>query len=121
MAHTIRPLVFFSFDEADRWTVWRIRNLAFDREYSVLDFDVADLHLRWAAATPEERRRAIATATEWIADEVAASVESGMPVFAMRLPDTNGPVPECLASRGIVVHAWDEATLQQLTTGGSSI
>jgi hypothetical protein len=104
----------------------------------VLDFDVADLHLRWAAATPEERRRAIATATlpcnvtivfigenshssEWIADEVAASVESGMPVFAMRLPDTNGPVPECLASRGIVVHAWDEATLQQLTTGGSSI
>lgn len=137
MAQTARPLVFFSFDEADRWAVWRLRNLAFDRGYSALDFDVADLYLRWSAATQTERRRAITTATlsctitvvlvgenshtsEWIADEVATSIESGMAVIAMRLPCTNGPVPVCLASRGIVVHDWDEATLQQLTARASS-
>jgi hypothetical protein len=137
MAHTARPFVFFSFDESDRWAVWRIRNLAFDRDYPALDFDVADLQLRWSAASPAERRRAIATATlpctvtvvlvgesshasEWIADEVAASLESGMPVIAMRLPDTKGLVPECLASRGIPLHEWDEATLQRLTVAASS-
>jgi hypothetical protein len=137
MAHRARPLVFFSFDESDRWMVWQIRNLAFDRDYPDLDFDVADLQLRWAAATPAERSRAIATASmscthtvvlvgershasEWIAEEVAASIESGRPVIAMRLPDTNGLVPECLASRGIAIHDWDEATLQRLMDGTPS-
>jgi hypothetical protein len=137
MAHRARPLVFFSFDESDRWTVWRIRNLASDRDYPDLDFDVADLQLRWAGATPAERGRAIASATlscthtvvlvgershasEWVAAEVAASIESGRPVIAMRLPDTSGLVPDCLTTRGIAVHDWDEATLQRLMDGPTS-
>jgi len=126
-------LIFFSFDETDRWPVWRVRNLAMDRNHPALRFEVGDLYQRWAGASAAAMGKAIAEglggtsrtivfvgenthASEWVGNEVQLTLAANRPVFAIRVPGVFGPTPDFLADNGITVHDWSEPKLQQLAT-----
>jgi hypothetical protein len=52
----------------------------------------------------------------WVSEEVAMTIEYGKPVYAIRVPNTNGPIPLFLSNRGITVYKWSEANLQAIAT-----
>ena len=126
-------VVFFSFKEDDREAVLTIKGRAVNPLYKNLEFRVKDLLKRWKTQDPAVIKQAISksiagtsrtivfignnTSTSyWVPYEVVMTIDSGKPVYAIRLNGTNGPVPKCLTDNNITVHAWSEATLQRLAT-----
>ncbi len=126
-------VVFFSFSETDRETVLLIKGRAVNPNYSALNFRVQDLLKRWDTNDPAVIRQAISksikgtsrtivfvgndtNSSHWVPEEVQMTLEAGKPVYAIRLNGESGAVPACLTSNGITLHAWSEATLQNLAT-----
>jgi hypothetical protein len=125
--------VFFSFTETDREEVLLIKGRAVNSNYYNLNFRVQDLLKRWDTEDSAVIRQAISKSmvgtsrtiafvgsdtwqSRWMPEEVAMTLESTKPLYAIRVPRTNGWIPSCLSSRGITVHDWSEATLQALAT-----
>src|SRR4051794_16868989 len=118
--------VFFSFTEADRGVVLTIKGRAVNPNYPNLSFNVKDLLARWETTDRAVIRQAISKArfgtsrtvvfvgettylSGWVAEEVEMTLEDGKPVYAIRLKDTNGPVPACLTNNRIPLWPWSEA------------
>ncbi len=126
-------VVFFSFSENDRGVVVTIKGRAVNSRYPALNFRVKDLLARWDTEDPATIKQAITKAMQgtsrtivfvgnsthrsyWVPHEVKKTLDSGKPVYAIRLNGTNGVIPKCLSNNNITVHQWSEATLQQLAT-----
>ena len=126
-------VVFFSFKETDREIVLTIKGRAVNSKYSALNFRVKDLLKRWDTEDEATIKQAITKAMQgtsrtiefvgetthkshWVPHEVRTTLGNGKPVYAMRLKNTNGSVPKCLADNGITVYQWSEAKLQELAT-----
>ena len=126
-------VVFFSFKENDRGVVLTIKGRAVNARYPALNFNVQDLLKRWDTEDPAVIKQAITKnikgtsrtivfvgestyASYWVPQEVQMTLDAGKPVYAIRLSGTNGATPKCLSNRGITVHAWSEAKLQELAT-----
>ena len=126
-------VVFFSFSESDRETVLLIKGRAVNPNYSALNFRVHDLLKRWDTTDPAVIRQAITKSINgtsrtivfvgndtagsyWVPEEVQMTIDAGKPVFAIRLNGIWGAGPSCLASNGISLRGWSEATLQSLAT-----
>jgi len=126
-------VVFFSFKEEDRGVVLTIKGRAANSRYPALNFKVQDLLKRWDTEDPAVIKQAITKNIKgtsrtivfvgekthksyWIPQEVQMTLDAGKPVYAIRLSGTNGTTPKCLSSKGITVHAWSEAKLQELAT-----
>jgi len=125
--------IFFSFSETDRDIVMRNAKHAMDPSYESLNFRVAPLYERWqtksipviqniVAKALKDTNRTIVLVGEdtyqslWVEVEVDMSIELNNSVYAMRLNNTNGEIPECLESREIKVENWDIEVLQYLAT-----
>lgn len=126
-------VVFFSFSETDRGVVLTIKGRAMNSMYPNLDFRVQDLLKRWDTRDPVVIRRAISTSIKgtsrtivfigndthesyWVPKEVKMTLETGKPVYAIRLKGTNGKKPDCLSDNNIYLYSWSEETLQDLAT-----
>jgi hypothetical protein len=126
-------VVFFSFSETDRETVLLIKGRAVNPNYAALNFRVQDLLKRWDTNDPAVIRQAISKSIDgtsrtivfvgndtsssyWVPKEVQMTLDADKPVYAIRLNGAWGAGPSCLASNGIIVHAWSEANLQNLAT-----
>lgn len=126
-------VIFFSFSESDRGVVLTIKGRAVNQEYTNLNFKVQDLLKRWDTDGPAVIRQAISKsikgtsrtivfvgndtyASYWVPEEVRMTLDAGKPVYAIRLKDTNGVIPICLADNNIHLHSWSEKTLQYLAT-----
>ena len=126
-------VVFFSFSETDRETVLLIKGRAVNPNYTALNFRVQDLLQRWDTNDPAVIRQAITksikgtsrtivfvgndtSSSYWVPEEVQMTIDTGKPVYAIRLNGTWGAGPSCLASNVITVRGWSEATLQNLAT-----
>ena len=126
-------VVFFSFSETDRETVLLIKGRAANSNYAALNFRVHDLLRRWDTEDPAVIRQAISksitgtsrtivfvgndtSSSYWVPEEVQMTLDADKPVYAIQLNGTVGAGPSCLASNGISVHPWSEATLQDLST-----
>ena len=126
-------VVFFSFSETDRDTVLMIKGRALNSRYSDLNFRVQDLLSRWNTTDPAVIRQAISksisgtsrtivfvgndtSSSHWVPEEVRLTLEEQKPVYAIRLSESSGAVPACLATNLITVHDWSEAQLQSLAT-----
>jgi hypothetical protein len=126
-------VVFFSFKETDREIVLTIKGRAVNSKYSALNFRVKDLLKRWDTEDEATIKQAITKAMQgtsrtivfvgetthkshWVPHEVRTTLGNNKPVYAIRLKNTNGSVPKCLADNGITVHEWSEAKLQELAT-----
>jgi hypothetical protein len=126
-------VAFFSFKEADRETVLLIKGRAINPNYTALNFKVKDLIKRWKTEDAAVIKQAITKAMQgtsrtivfvgetthksyWVPHEVQMTLDAGKPVYAIRLKDTNGTIPNCLSENGIRVYAWSEERLQDLAT-----
>lgn len=126
-------VVFFSFKEEDRGVVATIKGRAVNPFYSELDFRVKDLLKRWKTEDPAVIKQAISKSIKgmsrtivfvgekthesyWVPHEVEMTLAAGKKVYAIRLKDTNGDIPECLLDNGIRVYSWSENRLQDLAT-----
>ena len=126
-------VVFFSFKEEDRGVVLTIKGRAVNPLYTNLNFRVKDLLTRWKTEDSAVIRQAITKSIQgtsrtivfvgnktyesyWVPEEVRMTLEAKKPVYAIRLKDTNGPVPYCLSSNNVTVHNWSEVMLQTLAT-----
>lgn len=126
-------VVFFSFSKNDRGVVVTIKGRAVNSRYPALNFRVKDLLAPWDTEDPATIKQAITKAMQgtsrtivfvgnsthrsyWVPHEVKKTLDSGKPVYAIRLSGTNGLIPKCLSNNNITVHQWSEATLQQLET-----
>ncbi len=126
-------VAFFSFSETERETVLLIKGRALNPNYNALNFRVQDLLKRWETNDPAVIRQAISKAIKgtsrtivfvgndtsssyWVPEEVEMTLAADKPVYAIQLREAWGAGPSCLASNGITVHAWSEATLQSLAT-----
>ena len=124
---------FFSFTEPDRGVVLTIKGRTMNPRYPNLDFRVKDLLRRWNTTNDAVIRRAITTAMQgtsrtivfvgprtylsrWVSEEIEMTIANGKKLFAIRLRGSYGLAPAALTSRGITIHAWSEATLQNLAT-----
>ncbi|WP_298789193.1 TIR domain-containing protein [uncultured Marinococcus sp.] len=126
-------VVFFSFKEEDRDVVATIKGRAINSNYSALNFRVRDLLKRWDTEATSVIRGAISQKLNgtsrtivfvgdnthqsyWVPQEVQMTLEADKPVYAMRLRDTNGRIPNCLSENNIHVYQWSETKLQELAT-----
>lgn len=126
-------VVFFSFKEEDREVVLTIKGRAKNANYSGLDFRVRDLLTRWKTEDEATIKQAISKAIKgtsrtivfvgekthtsyWVPHEVQMTLDKDKPVYAIRLKDTNGPIPKCLSDNNIHVYQWSEKNLQDLAT-----
>jgi hypothetical protein len=126
-------VVFFSFTEANRHTVAKIKGRAVNSKYPHLNFKVRDLLKRWDTEDKIIIRQAITKSikgtsrtivfvgeqthkSKWVEEEVEMTMERGKPVYAMWLKDESGRTPKILKNNDIKVHAWSEAKLHQLAT-----
>jgi hypothetical protein len=125
--------VFFSFKEDDRDTILTIKGRAVNSNYYNLNFRVQDLLKRWDTEDEAVIKQAISKNLKntsrtivfvgynthrsyWVPQEIEMTLDAGKPVYAIRLKDTRGIIPECLNSNGITVHSWSESKLQELAT-----
>lgn len=126
-------VVFFSFSETDRDVVLLIKGRAVNPRYANLDFRVQDLLQRWDTEDPAVIRQAIAKSIKgtsrtivfvgndtyesyWVPEEVEMTLEREKPVYAIRLKDTYGIMPQCLTDNNIYLNSWSEEKLQDLAT-----
>ncbi|MBU4642783.1 TIR domain-containing protein [Bacillus toyonensis] len=126
-------VVFFSFKEEDRGVILTIKGRAVNPNYTGLNFKVKDLLKRWKTEDAAVIKQAISksiTGTSrtivfvgekthksyWVPHEVQTTLNAGKPVYAIRLKDTNGKIPQCLSDNGIRVYNWSEERLQDLAT-----
>ena len=125
--------VFFSFSETDRDAVLYIKGRAVNSKYYNLDFQVQDLLARWDTEDSAVIRQAISKSIKgtsrtivfvgndtfrsyWVPEEVQMTIDENKPVYAIRLKDTNGIIPYCLAKNNIAVFDWSEENLQYFAT-----
>lgn len=123
--------VFFSFKEVDREVVLTIKGRAVNSNYYALNFKVQDLLKRWKTEDSSVIKQAITTKIQgasrtivfvgekthksyWVPHEVRMTLETGKPVYAIRLSGTSGAIPKCLSDKNIKVHVWSEKNLQKL-------
>lgn len=123
--------VFFSFKEIDRKVVLTIKGRAVNSNYYALNFKVQDLLKRWKTEDSSVIKQAITTKIQgtsktivfvgekthksyWVPHEVRMTLETGKPVYAIRLSGTSGTIPKCLLDNGIKIYAWSEKNLQKL-------
>jgi uncharacterized Fe-S cluster-containing radical SAM superfamily protein len=126
-------VVFFSFKEEDRGVVLTIKGRAMNSNYENLNFRVRDLLRRWNTEDESRIKQAISESIKgtsrtivfvgentyksyWVPHEVQMTIDRDKPVYAMRLKDTNGKIPECLSDNNIHVYSWSEIKLQELAT-----
>lgn len=126
-------VVFFSFTEANRHTVAKIKGRAVNSKYLDLNFKVQDLLKRWTTTDESVIRQAITKSitgtsrtivfvgkrthrSRWVKLEVEMTIERKKPVFAIWLKDEKGTAPEWLTKNKIKIHEWSEDKLQQLAT-----
>ncbi|USK34720.1 TIR domain-containing protein [Bacillus sp. F19] len=126
-------VVFFSYKEEDREVVLTIKGRAVNSIYKGLNFRVRDLLKRWKTEDSAVIKQAISKTmigtartivfvgekthkSYWIPHEVQMTLNSGKPVYAIRLKGTNGTIPNCLSENGIHVYSWSEGRLQDLAT-----
>ncbi|MGP8216790.1 MAG: TIR domain-containing protein [Bacteroidia bacterium] len=126
-------VVFFSFTEANRHTVAKIKGRAVNSKYPHLNFKVRDLLKRWDTEDEIVIRQAITKSikgtsrtivfvgehthnSKWVKEEVEMTLERGKPVYAMWLKDESGRIPKILKNNDIKIYAWSEAKLHQLAT-----
>lgn len=126
-------LVFLSFSETDREFVKNITKHAKDPGYESLNFSPAPLLERWDTNSiavmqnfilkiMKQTHRTIVLVgndtheSKWVPIEVDLSIELKNPVYAMRLKDSRGEIPECLVEQGIKVENWNIEVLQFLAT-----
>jgi hypothetical protein len=126
---------FFSFQEADRHYVAKVKGRAINPRYYNLQFKVRDLLRRWSTESPIVVKRAISTQMKgtsrtivfvgdgtwnsyWVKHEVQMSLKAGKPVYAIDLPYRNkfSNDPRFLVDNNIKIHSWSEANLQKLAT-----
>lgn len=125
--------VFFSFNEEDRGVVLTIKGRATNSSYYALNFEVQDLHKQWGSGNDSVIKQTITKNIQgtsrtivfvgeqthkcyWVPHEVHMTLAVGKPVYAIRLSETNGKIPECLLDKGIRVYAWSEEKLQELAS-----
>ncbi len=125
--------VYLSFDESDRETVEKIAKYAQDPLYESLQFKVCELFKRWETESVtviqnlvskklKNSSRVIVLVGEnthkslWVKTEVDLAEEFKIPVYAIKLKETEGETPECLVERGIKVREWNVEVLQYLAT-----
>jgi len=126
-------VVFFSFTEANRHTVAKIKGRAVNNKYPNLDFKVQDLLKRWDTEDEVVIRQAITKSIKgtsrtivfvgkythksiWVREEVEMTLERDKPVYAIWLKEESGVSPKCLTQNGIKIYSWSEERLQQLAT-----
>ena len=126
-------IVFFSFSEANRHMVAKIKGGAVNSRYPKLDFKVKDLLIRWDTEDEAVIKQAISKSikgtsrtivfvsehthkSKWVHHEVYSTLERNKPVYAIWVNDEKGKLPECLTDNGIKVYMWSEERLQQLAT-----
>lgn len=126
-------VVFFSFKEEDRETVLTIKGRAVNPRYTSLNFRVRDLLTRWDTHNESVIKQAITKSMKgtsrtivfvgedthksyWVPHEVQMTLNSKKPVYAIRLKNSEGKIPECLSNNNIHVYNWSEERLQDLAT-----
>jgi hypothetical protein len=127
-------VTFFSFKEDDRHYVAKVKGRAVNPFYYSLDFRVRDLLKRWNTEDSSVIRQAISKKllgtsrtivfigpnthnSYWVEQEVEMTINSGKPVFAIRLPYANfATTPPVLRNNDIVPLYWSEDNLQFLAT-----
>jgi hypothetical protein len=126
-------VTFFSFSEANRHTVAKIKGRAVNSKYPNLNFKVQDLLIRWDTEDEAVIKQAISKSikgtsrtivfvgehthkSKWVHHEVYSTLERNKPVYAIWVNGEKGKVPKCLTENGIKVYVWSEERLQQLAT-----
>jgi hypothetical protein len=126
-------VTFFSFMEADRHTVAKIKGRAVNSRYTNLNFKVKDLLVRWDTEDETVIKQAITKAmygtsrtivfvgeythrSNWVEHEIEMTIYKGKPVYAIWLKDQAGRTPRVLSKHGIRVYTWSEERLQDLAT-----
>lgn len=124
---------FFSFSEANRHTVAKIKGRAHNAKYPHLKFKVQDLLKRWDTEDEAVIRQAISKRlkgtgrtivfvgkhtrkSKWVPIEVEMTLAKKKSVYAIWLKDESGVPPKCLANNNIYIYKWSEARLQDLAT-----
>lgn len=125
--------IFFSFMEANRHTVAKIKGRALNSKYPNLNFKVKDLLKRWDTEDETVIKRAITQAmfgtsktivlvgqythkSNWVKHEVESTLDKRKPVYAIWLKDESGSVPKSLTNNNIRVYTWSEERLQDIAT-----
>lgn len=126
-------VTFFSFVEANRHTVAKIKGRAVNSRYPNLKFQVQDLLKRWDTDDDIVIKQAISKSikgtsrtivfvgehthkSKWVHHEVHSTLERNKPVYAIWLKDEVGKTPKCLSDNGIRIYVWSEERLQDLAT-----
>lgn len=126
-------VTFFSFSEANRHTVAKIKGRAHNSRYPNLKFKVQDLLIRWDTEDDTVIKQAITKAikgtsrtivfvgehthnSKWVKHEVEMTLQRGKPVYAIRVKDEEGKIPKFLKDNSIHVYVWSEERLQELAT-----
>lgn len=124
---------FFSFSEANRHIVAKIKGRACNSKYPHLKFKVQDLLKRWNTEDEAVIRQAISKRLKgtgrtivfvgehtrksiWVSIEVEMTLAKKKPVYAIWLKDEIGIPPKCLTNNNIYIYKWSEARLQDLAT-----
>lgn len=126
-------VTFFSFSEANRHTVAKIKGRAHNSRYPNLNFKVQDLLIRWDTEDDIVIKQAITKSikgtsrtivfvgvhthkSKWVKHEVEMTLQRGKPVYAIRVKDEEGKIPKFLKDNSIHVYVWSEERLQELAT-----
>lgn len=126
-------VTFFSFTEANRHTVAKIKGRAVNSRYPHLNFKVQDLLVRWDTEEDIVIKQAISKSikgtsrtivfvgehthkSQWVQHEVHSTLERNKPVYAIWLKGEKGKTPKCLSDNNIRVYVWSEDRLQELAT-----
>lgn len=124
---------FFSFSEANRHTVAKIKGRAVNSKYPYLNFKVKDLLRRWNTENDSVIRQAITKSIQgtgrtivfvgkstyrsrWVPIEVEMTLAQNKKVYAIWLKDESGISPKCLVNNNIYIYKWSEERLQDLAT-----